>query len=111
MADRVFVLAQLLRERADQLRRRLLRLADEKAVQLVAEELGAGRLLQRDANDVARLPAAGLLQERLLAVIGLGGIEPEDVAAAEVAALAHPAGEGARGLLDIPFRVVADAER
>jgi hypothetical protein len=77
VADRVVVGAQLLGKGSDQVRRQGGILADEKAVELATEEVGAGRLLQRDADDVADLPVPRLPQERLLAVVEGGAVEAE----------------------------------
>src|SRR5438270_7092974 len=79
-------------------------LADEEAVQLAAEEFRARRLFQGDADDVGRLPRAGLLQERLF---------PGVVAAREKPAPPlrdGPAGEGTGGRANVRLRVMADAE-
>ncbi len=80
-----------------------------------ADELGTGRLLHDDVDDVLAVEVALVAEERLLAVIVVFCAVFELPREAPVGkprqlGLERPAGEGARCLADIHFGVVAGAE-
>ncbi len=76
-------------------------LAHEEAVDLGRDVLGRDRLLEDDAEHVDAVEVAGAAEERLGAVVVLGGVDHE------VEVLEVPAGEGAGRLADVGLGVVA----
>ena len=86
-----------------QRRRRIL--ADEEAVDLGRDVLGRDRLLENDLEHVHPVEVPGAAQKRLGSVV-VPRLVDDEVQVVEV-----PAGEGARRLADVAFRVVAHAHR
>ena len=84
---------------------RRLRLADQLAKQLAADELGARGLLEQNARNVIAVPFSAAVENRLRLVVVLARHLLKLVADHE------PSGEGPRGLPDILLAVLAPAQR
>jgi hypothetical protein len=86
----------------------------EEVVELARDEAGRGRLADDDVDDILAVEAAGLAEEGLDAVVVVVGavdeLDREEAVRVERDRLSKgPAGEGARGLLDVGLGVVADS--
>ena len=62
----------------------------EEPVKLASYEIGGGRLLEDDVDDIISIPGAGAAEEDLLIEVVLVAVEEEPLVAVE-----EPAGEGA----------------
>src|SRR5262249_43288332 len=83
---------------------RLVRFADEEAVELPDQEARRGGPVENGGDDIVAVQVAGPAQDSLLPIIVQLRLE------GEVLAAGVPAGEGTGGLADVLFRVVTDTE-
>ncbi len=79
---------------------------DEELEQLGGVELRCRRLLEEDVDDVVAVEVSGAAEERLRAVVVLGGVEIELARAPRE----RETGKGAGALAHVLFGVVADAQ-